>query len=471
MQSREAVGMQAELSTVLRSWRTRTLNIVAVVLAVVAIPAIVASLVPVYGTPYFNFWLLIYGGAYLIILALALLRRLDSRIRGWVLLSLGYFMGVLALWQGGLWASGRLYLFFLPIVALVLIDLRSGLVMAGISLLTFALLPYVLEIQQLVPAPTSIWLGAVATFAMLLAAVMALLQSFYRFLLSTLEAERQAKGKLALANARLEEYSRTLEQKVAQRTQALTEANQQLQQYTQDLEAQNAELDAFAHTVAHDLKSPLTSLVGFSTLLEQRYARMEPEQIDQSVRVIAQNGRRMTNIIDELLLLASVRKVEEVEIRPVEMAPVVAEAQARLVTLIEAQEARIVVPERWPLALGYAPWVEEVWTNYISNAIKYGGAPEREILPRVELGYERVSGNGHVRFWVRDNGPGLSAAEQERLFAEFPRLHQVRAEGHGLGLSIVQRIVTKLGGEVGVESTPGEGSTFWFTLPADEAAG
>jgi len=275
-------------------------------------------------------------------------------------------------------------------------------------------------------------------------------------------AERQAKGKLALANARLEEYSRTLEQKVAQRTQALTEANQQLQQYTQDLEAQNAELDAFAHTVAHDLKSPLTSLVGFSTLLEQRYARMEPEQIDQSVRVIAQNGRRMTNIIDELLLLASVRKVEEVEIRPVEMAPVVAEAQARLVTLIEAQEARIVVPERWPLALGYAPWVEEVWVNYVSNALKYGGKP-----PCVELGADPpTNGAGKVRFWVRDNGHGLTEKQSAQLFTQFKRLHESQAEGYGLGLSIVKRIIQKLGGEVGVESEVGRGSTFWFTLPA-----
>jgi signal transduction histidine kinase len=75
-------------------------------------------------------------------------------------------------------------------------------------------------------------------------------------------------------------------------------------------------------------------------------------------------------------------------------------------------------------------------------------------------------GDGHVRFWVQDNGPGLSPEEQAQLFAEFARLHQVRAEGHGLGLSIVQRIVKKLDGDVGVTSEPGAGSTFWFTLPS-----
>jgi signal transduction histidine kinase len=104
--------------------------------------------------------------------------------------------------------------------------------------------------------------------------------------------------------------------------------------------------------------------------------------------------------------------------------------------------------------------VEEVWANYISNAIKYGGKP-----PRIELG-AGPQPNGTVRFWVRDNGHGLSIEDQRRLFGEFSRLSEGQVEGHGLGLSIVRRIVTKLGGEVGVESQIGQGSMFYFTLPA-----
>jgi signal transduction histidine kinase len=112
--------------------------------------------------------------------------------------------------------------------------------------------------------------------------------------------------------------------------------------------------------------------------------------------------------------------------------------------------------------LGYAPWIEEVWVNYLSNAIKYGGRP-----PRVELGAETQPG-GLVRFWVRDNGPGIAPEAQVRLFVPFTRLDQVRAKGHGLGLSIVRRIVEKLGGQVGVISTPGQGSVFSFTLPTQQ---
>jgi two-component system sensor histidine kinase/response regulator len=157
-------------------------------------------------------------------------------------------------------------------------------------------------------------------------------------------------------------------------------------------------------------------------------------------------------------LLAGVRKKGEVEMRPLDMARIVAEARTRLAYLVEESQAEIILPENWPEALGYAPWVEEVWINYISNAIKYGGHP-----PRVELG-ATAEADGFVRFWVCDNGLGLTAYEQARLFIPFTRLDQVHAEGHGLGLSIVRRILERLGGGVGVESQVGRGSVFSFTL-------
>ncbi len=125
-------------------------------------------------------------------------------------------------------------------------------------------------------------------------------------------------------------------------------------------------------------------------------------------------------------------------------------------------KTEVVLPETWPVVLGHAAWVEEVWVNYLTNALKYGGRP-----PRVELG-AALQKDGvtspMVRFWVRDNGLGLTFEEQERLFTPGTRLDQVRAKGHGLGLSIARRIVEKLGGWWGVESDVGKGSTFSFTL-------
>jgi signal transduction histidine kinase len=170
----------------------------------------------------------------------------------------------------------------------------------------------------------------------------------------------------------------------------------------------------------------------------------------------------MNNIIEELLLLAGVRQTQ-VEAKPLDMTSILAEAQSRLSDVIQEQRAEIVVqqPGAWPVALGHAPWVEEVWINYISNGIKYGGRP-----PHLELG-ATAQDDGRVRFWIRDNGPGLTPEERGRMFIPFTRLAQARATGHGLGLSIVRRIVERLGGQVGVESEglPGRGSVFYFTLP------
>jgi two-component system sensor histidine kinase/response regulator len=211
-------------------------------------------------------------------------------------------------------------------------------------------------------------------------------------------------------------------------------AEEELRQSNAELQARNQELDAFAHTVAHDLKNPMDS------------------------------------IIQDLLLLSQVRQ-SEVQTQPLDMDSIVQEACQRLAQMSADYEAEITRPaaSEWPVALGYGPWIEEVWVNYISNAIKYRSS--LAVPPRVELGADPPSQAGGtkgemVRFWMRDNGPGIAPEAQTRLFAMFERLGQVRLTGHGLGLSIVKRIVEKLGGQVGVESQVGQGSTFYFTLPA-----
>jgi signal transduction histidine kinase len=238
---------------------------------------------------------------------------------------------------------------------------------------------------------------------------------------------------------------------------------QALRQYAAELEARNQELDAFAHTVAHDLKNPLHRIGGYASLLEDDCSPQLDDMGRECVRGITQAVDTMTSIIDELLLLASVRQ-EEVTTRPLDMGAIVEEALDRLAPMIEEAEAEVVVHDTWPDAMGYGPWVEEVWVNYVSNAVKYGGKPDQGIPPRVELGCDRDAGK--ACFWVRDNGRGLTEEEKERLFTPFTRLYETYAEGHGLGLSIVRRIVQKLGGEVKVESERGQGSRFCFTLPA-----
>jgi signal transduction histidine kinase len=234
---------------------------------------------------------------------------------------------------------------------------------------------------------------------------------------------------------------------------------EQLERHVAELEAHNEELDAYAHTVAHDLRDPLTLVIGFADALEKNCSALPDEELRKGLGSIVRGGRKMETIIQELLVLAEVRKLEKV-VEPLDMAHIVAEAQQRLSHLVEENQAEVSLPDTWPIALGHGPWVEEVWVNYLSNAIKYGGQP-----PRVKLG-ATVQEDGQVRFWVQDNGGGIPPEVQARLFTPFTKFSQDRAAGSGLGLSIVLRIVEKLGGRVGVESEEGRGSVFSFTLPA-----
>ncbi len=249
-----------------------------------------------------------------------------------------------------------------------------------------------------------------------------------------LDERRQAEAALHVANARLE-------QEIAARQQLIDDLN------------------AFAHTVAHDLKGPLGVIVGYSDLLQASGDSLDAAIVAESLRTITRTGYKASRIIDDLLLLASVRQ-QDVDVKVLDMAAIQQEVEVRIAPLIARYQAKIIWPADWPCVLGYPLWIEEVWVNYLSNAIKYGGTP-----PCIEVGAAR--GEGLVRFWVHDNGDGLSAEQQAQLFGTFKRL-VTKAEGHGLGLSIVKRIVEKLGGQVAVESAglPGLGSLFSFTLPA-----
>ncbi len=237
-----------------------------------------------------------------------------------------------------------------------------------------------------------------------------------------------------------------------------------LQRANTALRESNDELDAFSHTVAHDLKEPLANILMATNVVQTLAGPSgQGKGVNDLIRGLAISARKAINIVDELLLLASVRQ-EQVRHDPLDMADIVKQATKRLDWMVAQYQGEIALPDRWPVALGYAPWVEEVWVNYLSNGLKYGGQQ-----PRLQLGAEVQAGDV-VRFWVRDNGPGIPPEKQGALFTEFTRTGRMRAEGHGLGLSIVKRIVTRLGGTVGVESQVGPGSTFYFMLPGSGAS-
>ena len=238
-----------------------------------------------------------------------------------------------------------------------------------------------------------------------------------------------------------------------------TRTTLELSQKAAELENRNLALDEFGHTMAHQIQGLLGQMVGYASLLEVQFGSSEDEVVVQAMSRIVESGHKMNNVITELLLLASLRS-GEIEVYPLNMEHIVNEAQKRLRYQILETKATIIMPDEWPMAIGHASWIEEAWLNYISNGLKYSGEH-----PTIELGAD-VLEDDMLKFWVKDDGEGLSEAEQQRLFRPHTRLRPKRVRGEGLGLSIVNRIVKKCGGDVGVESELGHGSTFWFTLPA-----
>lgn len=239
-----------------------------------------------------------------------------------------------------------------------------------------------------------------------------------------------------------------------------------------DLEVKVAELDAFGHTVAHDLKNPLMVInVSIDGLIKE-IGSDTTIKAKKLLTFISDGTKQMINIIESILMLAGVKKTNPHEFTVFSMAECVNDALNRMKYNIENNGVQINKADQWPEVFGYAPWITEVWANYISNAIKYGKNKDTSIKAVIEIGYDAQKDNAekmqrYTRFWVKDNGDGIEKEKIQTLFKEFSRLHTTE-NGYGLGLSIVKSIIDKFGGKVGVESEPGKGSLFHFSLPVTE---
>lgn len=246
----------------------------------------------------------------------------------------------------------------------------------------------------------------------------------------------------------------------AERFQAMRAAKESLARYTVQLEERNQELDAYAYTVAHDLKAPLNLIYGYSHLLQGAVQDSSPEA-QEYLGHINRAVDNMTRMIDQLLFLARLENQEE-SLVPVDTTMVLYMALERFRQQIQERGIQVDSPQEMPQVCGHGAWVEEVFANLIGNAIKYMGNSN----PNPRISIRAVDEGSMVRFEVEDTGVGIAPADQMRLFERFTRLNTVKTDGNGLGLAIVHRIITRLNGQVSVESIPGEGSMFWFRLPA-----
>jgi light-regulated signal transduction histidine kinase (bacteriophytochrome) len=237
---------------------------------------------------------------------------------------------------------------------------------------------------------------------------------------------------------------------------------------TAALEATNKELESFSYSVSHDLRSPLRAITGFTRMLEEDSAEKLDDEGRRMLGVIRDNGVRMGDLIDDLLAFSRLGR-KPLVCAETDMRAVVDAAIAE-VRHDRAYAAREVIVEALPAAWCDPRLIHQVWTNLICNALKFTARTEN---PRVVI--SGTQDEASVTYSVKDNGAGFDMRFYDKLFGVFQRLHSDDDfAGTGVGLAIVQRVVTRHGGRVWAEGRPGEGAVFHFTLmraapaPADD---
>jgi PAS domain S-box-containing protein len=229
-----------------------------------------------------------------------------------------------------------------------------------------------------------------------------------------------------------------------------------------ELENKNAELERFTYTVSHDLKSPLFTIRGFLGYLEQDALRGNHERLNADIQRISDATDKMHRLLNELLELSRIGRIKnESTFTPFE--EVAREAAGLVAGHIMERGIAINIEEGMGRVHGDRPRLVEVMQNLLANAAKFMGSQEE---PQVEIGQLGGGDENHrYTFYVRDNGIGIAPEHYERIFGLFNKLDP-RSEGTGIGLALVKRIIEVHGGRIWVESEPGQGATFFFTLPA-----
>jgi signal transduction histidine kinase/type II secretory pathway pseudopilin PulG len=262
---------------------------------------------------------------------------------------------------------------------------------------------------------------------------------------------------LAEKETQLRNYSTQLEQKVEERTTELARSLEKLKQKTDDLERSNAELERFAYVASHDLQEPLRMVSSFTQLLERRYKDKLDADAHDFINYAVEGARRMQTLINDLLAYSRVgtrgKPFERTDCQAV-----VDAAIANLDVAIRENDAKVTC-DPLPIVTADEGQLVQLFQNLIANAVKF----HDERIPEVKVS-AKLKGD-KWEFSVKDNGIGIDPQYFDRVFVIFQRLQGSNYPGTGVGLSICKKIVERHGGRIRIESQPGKGSTFYFTLP------
>jgi signal transduction histidine kinase len=235
---------------------------------------------------------------------------------------------------------------------------------------------------------------------------------------------------------------------------------EELRRTLDNLARSNRELEQFAYVASHDLKEPLRMVRSFTELLARQYVDLVDDKGRLWISYIVDGATRMQLLVDDLLAFSRI-ETQGRQSAPVHSGEVLDGVLRTLASRLD-EAGGVVERGELPVVVADRIQLEQLFQNLVGNAIKY----RSERPPRVEV---RAARDGEVwRFTVRDNGLGIAPEHHERIFAIFQRLHgRSDYEGSGIGLAIARRIVERHGGTIGLDSEPGKGTTFWFTLPVE----
>jgi len=242
-------------------------------------------------------------------------------------------------------------------------------------------------------------------------------------------------------------------------TEELKLARNKLEEKIAEVERINKELDDFTYIVSHDLKEPLRGVKAFTKLLSEDYSEKLDKGAKDYIGTISDSSSRMTKLIEDLLNLSRIGRIGSVE-PDVDLNALLLDVKEDLAYSLEEKHVDLKLAKDFPKVTCDRVRIREVFTNLISNAIKYS---KKDVRPAIEVGYSKK--DGFYEFFVKDNGIGIEKDYYDRVFQIFQRLHaKGEHEGTGAGLTIVKKIIENHGGKIWVESKVDKGSTFYFTI-------
>ncbi|OGU07387.1 MAG: two-component sensor histidine kinase [Geobacteraceae bacterium GWC2_58_44] len=274
--------------------------------------------------------------------------------------------------------------------------------------------------------------------------VFSLFNGYFGIVFTDTTERKRAEAEIAQLLAKVQRNAANLEQRVAERTLQLEEIN--------------IELDSFAYSVSHDLRAPLRAMKGFAEILLEDQSLGETERTQYLKRILSA-AQGMDRLIQDLLAYSRLSR-QEILLQTVSLEKVVQDAAQQLELASGAKSYSLEVTGDFPEVIGHHAVLVQVLLNLLTNAIKF---IPKGATPKLRIWAEQTQ--DHCRLFVEDNGIGIAREHQERIFKIFERLHSIESyPGTGVGLAIVRKAVTRLGGRIGVDSRVGEGSRFWIEL-------